>query len=103
MMRPHHKFGAKRTEVNGRRYDSKKEASYAATLPFRQRSGTLLFWLEQVPLRLPGGIVYRLDFLEFHTDGSCHFVEVKGFETSEWKMKRKLIKESYPWIELEII
>src|SRR5690242_7442296 len=98
-----HKYRAKPTSVNGVRYASKREAAYAQQLDLLKRSNVVLGWCEQVPFRLPGGITYRLDFLVFYTDGSAKAVEVKGFETKEWIMKKKLMDETYPWLELEVV
>ncbi len=99
---PRHKYNAVRTEANGRTYDSKKEAEYAANLELKKRAGDVVFWLEQVPLKLPGGVVYRCDFQEFRSDGTVAFVEVKGFENQTWKVKKRLVESLYP-IKIEVV
>lgn len=98
-----HKFGAVRTDVNGRSYPSKLEASYAAELHRRRLAGEIIGWLEQVPLRLAGGVTYQLDFLIFEADGSVRAVETKGFETPVWRVKQKLVAEAYPWLLVEVV
>lgn len=103
MTRLRHKFGAVRTEVNGRKYASKAEGRYAAKLALRQRAGEVLFWLEQVPFHLTGGVKYVCDFLIFEADGSVRFVEVKGHETPVWKMKAKQVAELYPHVTIEVV
>ena len=95
-----HKFNAKPTTFNGRKYASKLEASYAATLELAKKAGDLLFYLEQVPLRLPGGVIYRCDFLEFWSpemgdQGSVVFTEVKGYPTPQGMMKISMAEEIY--------
>jgi hypothetical protein len=102
-MKPRHKYNAKPVEQNGRRYASKAEARYAQGLEWRKRAGEVVGWLEQIPLHLPGGVVYRLDFLVFESDGTVRAVEVKGFETPQWKIKKRLAEEAYPWLPLEIV
>ncbi len=97
-----HKFHAKPTEVNGHRYASKKEAQYAQELELRKRAGEVFFWLEQVPFRLPGGVVHRVDFMEFWADGTMHCVEVKGLDTPMGKLKRKMVEAEYP-ITIEVV
>lgn len=79
-------------------YDSKKEYSVAVDLLLRKnaRNGDVLDWLEQVPIKLPGGLVYRCDFLVFMKDGTWELIEVKGFSTKTWKIKLALLKESRP-------
>jgi hypothetical protein len=98
-----HKFRAKPTVRNGRRYDSKLEAAYADKLLVLQRAGTVLGWLEQVPLHLPGGVVYRCDFLVFYADGRAEFVEVKGMETESWRAKHRMVAELYPWADVRVV
>lgn len=96
-----HKYNAQPTKVDGIRYDSKKEAAYGGQLNLLQKCGEILFFLRQVPFRLPGNITYRLDFMEFHKDGSVHLVDIKGFDTPMSKLKRKQVEALYP-VQIEI-
>jgi len=79
-------------------YDSKKEYGVAVELMLRKnaRNGDVADWLEQVPIKLPGGVVYRCDFLVFLKDGTWELIEVKGFSTKTWKIKLALLKEARP-------
>lgn len=102
-----HKYRAKPTERKGRKYGSKLEARYAARLEYLKVSGKLLFWLEQVPFILPGGVVYRLDFMEFWApsgddQGDVVFTEVKGFDTPVGVLKLKQVQEIYG-IEIKVV
>ena len=97
-----HKFNATRTEHGGRKYDSKAEAKYAAALELRKAAGEVVFWLEQVPILLPGNVRYRVDFLEFHADNTVHFVDVKGMTTPMFTLKKKQVEALYP-IEIEVV
>lgn len=103
MTRPRHKFGAVRTEVNGRTYASKFEASYAQQLHARKAAGEVIGWLEQVPLHLPGGVRYTIDFLVFLADGTVQPVETKGAETEAWKVRHAVASEVYPWLPIEVV
>jgi len=96
-----HKFNAKPQQLDGFRFDSKAEATYYSHLKLRVSSGEVVFFLRQAPFHLPGGVVYRVDFVEFHADGSVHFVDVKGMQTAEFKLKKRLVETLYP-IEIEI-
>jgi hypothetical protein len=98
-----HKYNAKPTEVDGIRFDSQKEARYYVDLKLRQRAGEVLGWFRQVPIHLPGGTVLRIDFLEFHTNGSVHIVDVKGMETKEFKIKKREAEAAYPWLKIETV
>ena len=102
-MKIRHKFGARRTTILGRSYSSKLEAGYSKRLTHYKEKGELLFWLEQVPFRLPGNIVYRLDFMEFWSNQDIILTEVKGLETETWKIKHKLFLETYPWLEINLV
>lgn len=97
-----HKFGAIRTELDGIKFPSKLEAKWYEHFKLKQVAGEVLFFLRQVPLHLSGGVRYVIDFLVFNVDGSCRFVEVKGFDTAMGKMKRKLAEAAYP-ITIEVV
>jgi hypothetical protein len=95
-----HKFSAKATTVNEIRFSSKKEAAYYKNLLYLVQAGEVIFFLRQVPLDLGGGTKYLVDFLEFHSDGTVHFVDVKGFKTPTYILKKKIVEDRYP-IEIE--
>lgn len=97
------KYKAKRTECNGRWYDSKREAKHAADLALLKRAGEVIDWLEQVKVDLGAGVTLRVDFLVNYKDGTWVFEEVKGFETREWKIKEKLFRDKYPDWKLDVI
>jgi len=91
-----HKFKAKPTEYNGKRYDSKLEARYAAKLDLAKQAGDLLMVLRQVPFELPGGVKYRCDFMEFWSDGEVKIVDCKGYMTPQSAAKIKMVEDLYP-------
>jgi hypothetical protein len=97
-----HKFHAERCEREGVKFASKAERRFYDQLKMLQRSGDVLFFLMQVPFHLPGGIIYRCDFLVFNSDETCDVIDVKGVETAEFKLKRKLLEDSYP-VKLKIV
>ena len=90
------KYNAKKTEYNGVVYDSKKEAKYAEDLDLRIRAGEVVFYLRQVPFDLPGKVKYRVDFQEFHSDGTIHFTDVKGVKTAMYILKKKQVESLFP-------
>ena len=96
-----HKYGAVRTEVDGIKFGSKKEARYYADLKLRKQAGEVVVFLMQVPFRLPGGVRYVVDFLEFHSDGTVHFIDVKGMKTPMYKAKKKMVEHLYAPIIIE--
>lgn len=104
VMRGRSKYGAKKTAAYGRTYDSKSEKAYSDRLRTAQRAGKLAFFLEQVPLRLAGGTVFRIDFVEFwntEEEGvyDIRWVDVKSPATEakySFRMKRTEIEAAYP-------
>ncbi len=105
------KYRNRRTEYNGMLYASKKEAQKAFDLDLLKAAGEITFWLRQVNFPLLGKMVYRADFVTFavigYTQGGITWIvkviEVKGYQTEAWKLKRKLFAETYPNLELEVI
>jgi len=96
-----HKFNAVAVEFDGIRFDSKKEGRYYQELKLRVASGEVVFFLRQTVFHIEGG-TYRVDFQEFHADGTIHFVDVKGMQTSAFKKSKKQVEKKYP-VEIEIV
>lgn len=103
-----HKYYAQPTFHNGQRYDSKKEAEYAMQLDIKLRAGIIAWWARKLEFTLQGGIIYRADFVEF--DGNLIQVsEIKPFDkktqkfryTKEYRLKRRLLKERFPLLNIE--
>jgi len=97
-----HKFNAVRTGLDGINFDSKKEARYYQELKMRQAGGEIVFFLRQVPLHLPGKTKLVIDFVQFHADGTVHFVDVKGFATAQYKLKKRQVEAIYPIVIEEV-
>ncbi len=97
-----HKFHAQRTDVDGVKFSSKKEARYYQQLLLAEKSGELLFFLRQVPFHLAGGGRYVCDFAEFWKNGEVRFVDSKGFRTPMFIAKKKMVEASYPIKILEV-
>jgi hypothetical protein len=86
------------TTVGGIRFDSKKEARYYEQLLIRPRTGEVSYFLMQVPIRLPGGSKYVVDFLVFFVDPTSapEYVDVKGKKTETFRVKKREIEHQYP-------
>ncbi len=90
------KYGAKKTEVDGIVFDSKKEARRYSELKILLKAG-LIGQLElQVPFELNKGgshsLKYIADFVYIDTTTGEKVVEdVKGFRTREYKKKKRLM------------
>lgn len=105
------KFGNIRTEYRGVLYDSKLEADYAASLDLRKRATSRLdrikSWKRQVPVKLEvnGRLIctYLCDFVIEHDDTRLEYIECKGRETPEWRIKKKLFIALFPEKRLTIV
>lgn len=95
-----HKFNAQPSLSDGIRFQSKKEKNHYEKLNILKQQQEVLFFLFQVPIRLPGNIRYVCDFVVFWADGSVTFEDVKGYRTDLYKAKKKIVEAIYP---IEII
>lgn len=92
------KYGSKRVEVDGIKFDSKKEAGRYMQLRMMERSGLISGLKLQEPYELnPGGthsLVYKADFV--YTDmitGQQVVEDAKGYRTKEYRKKCRLMLE----------
>ncbi len=90
------KFHSIMEECQGIKFQSKKEAKYFRELQARVSMGEVKYFLMQVPFLLIGGVRYRCDFMEVWTDGSIHYIDVKGFKTETYRIKRRMVEASFP-------
>lgn len=95
------KYGAKRTEFNGKKYDSKYEASVAQELDLRLRAGDIIsvepqFKIEAWACRSDGSkaflVKHKVDFRIQLKDGSYELIEAKGAETDDYRWRRKFLE-----------
>jgi hypothetical protein len=90
------KYNAKTTLYNGYHYDSILEANYAMQLDWRLKAGDIKAWEKQVPIPIYVNgehiLTTKVDFLIHENDGSKTLVETKGFETADYRIKKKLIE-----------
>lgn len=93
------KYRNKSHVYNGLSFHSKKEAAYAAELDLRVKGKDIAEWERQRKISLDVNnrhiCNYYIDFVIKHLDGREEYVEVKGFETPEWKIKWKLFEALY--------
>lgn len=97
------KYGAKKTNFGGRKYDSKGEAGYAEQLEWRKKAGEIKEIIPQfkVSLDVEGKHIcnYYVDFKVITKYDSVEFHEYKGYATEVWKMKWKLFEALIDKIE----
>lgn len=100
------KYKNKKVEIDGYIFDSKIEGQYYLYLKEQQEKKKILFfrlqprYLLQEAFKRDGEsirkIEYISDFEVHHLDGSIETVDVKGHETVEFKIKKKLFLNKYP-------
>jgi len=89
-----HKFKAQRTEIDGIKFASKKEANRYVILKLMDKQGYIRNLRLQVPYDLnPGGAFKYRYFADFvYEQGNDTIVEdCKGYLTREYKKKRALM------------
>lgn len=101
-MKTYHKFKAKPTTVDDHKFASKKEAKRYTELKQLKEAGEVLFFLLQTRIDLPGGVIYRCDFVVFWANGEVTFEDVKGLRTDLYIVKKKIVEDLYP-IEIKEI
>lgn len=97
----HNKYNAKRTEFNGKIYDSKHEANVAASLELRKKAGDIKDYDNQYRVdmwcyRRNGEqaflVRHKVDFRVHENDGTFTLVEAKGVETTDYIWRRKFLE-----------
>jgi hypothetical protein len=108
-MAPGNKFGAKKTEFDGYKYDSKFEAGIAASLELRKKGKDILDYDKQFKIEawahLPDGtpafsVKHKVDFRIHHKNGSFELIEAKGAVTPDYQMRRQFLEKL--WLPLHL-
>lgn len=107
------KYRNVKTTVDGIKFDSKKEAEYYCKLKLLKQVEEIKdFGLQQryelLPTFKKNGTTYRsityvADFVITNNDGTTEVIDIKGVETKDFKIKKKLFEYMYPDLELKII
>lgn len=110
-MRKRHKYGARKTTIDGITFDSQAEANFYSKLKLLKHAGEVIDYqlqpeYELIPAYKKNGrkiraTHYRADFLVTYKSGKQEIIDVKGKPTAEYKLKKKLFEYRYP--ELEIV
>ena len=92
------KYRNVKVTVDGITFDSKREAAYYAALKVRERAGEVSAVEMQRPFKMLGPkgeliATYKADFAFWdHTEDRFRVIDVKGFITKEFNLKRKMMK-----------
>jgi hypothetical protein len=105
------KYNAKKTYIDGFKFDSKVESKYYLYLKDRKAKGEIKDFELQPSFTLQDkfktkdgktirSITYIADFKVVHNDGSIEIIDVKGDATDVAKIKRKMFLLRYPDLPL---
>lgn len=110
--RTNSKYGAKKREVDGIKFDSIKESRRYEELKLLEQTGEISDLQLQVRFELQPSfkigkktyrsIDYIADFVYVDDTGKTIVEDVKGFETPEFKLKKKLLLYKYPNINFYV-
>ena len=105
------KYRNNKTEIDGYKFDSKKEAEYYLILKDREKYGEIRYLKLQYPVEIQPAftdkqgnkiraITYKADFYFYDCKlKSWRVIDVKGFKTDVYQLKKKLLL--YKGIEIE--
>ena len=102
MRKIHHKFRARAVKTENGFFSSKSEHEFFLHLIEMQKANEVLFFLMQVPIKLPGNTKLVVDFQVFYTNGTVEFIDVKGMETEVFKIKKREVEAIYPFKILKV-
>lgn len=90
------KYRNKPTERHGKKFPSIHEADVYDELLLRLRAGELLAVMCQVPFVLPGGVVYKADFVILHPNYRYEVLDAKSPGTAKdkvYRIKKRQMRE----------
>jgi hypothetical protein len=97
------KYRNRKTSYGGVLYDSRREAARAQELDLQLRAGEIAFWCRQPEFVLPGNAgIYRADFIVQYNTGVVIIEDIKGVRTKEYRLKKKLVENTYRVKILEV-
>ena len=94
------KYNANKVEIDSVKFDSQKEADYYNKLKYRLQAGEIKGFCRQSEFILANNVRYKADFIVFNNDGTSEIIDVKGFKTDVYKLKKKLFEDKF---DLKII
>lgn len=106
MVKRKHKYNARKVTHDGVTFASRDEGDYYLHLKGLQEKGAIKgFELQPTFELLPKfrkngklwrAMNYKADFKVFHNNGAVEVIDVKGYETTDFKLKQKLFEYKYP-------
>ena len=107
------KYNATKTKIDGIKFDSIGESRRYAELKLLERAGAITALelqprFELQPTFKKNGkthrsITYTADFKYIDNKGNTIIEDFKGFETRDFKMRKKMFEYKYPELELRVV
>lgn len=108
------KYRAQKVTIDGHVFDSIKEAQFYQDLKLRLQAGEIVAFELQPTFILQEGFVnkdgkkrrpitYTADFKIVYPNGEIEIVDVKGYKTKVFMLKRKLFEYKYPEYSLKVV
>lgn len=104
------KYNNRKIVVAGITFDSKDEARYYELLKEKRAAGLIQnYELQPQYVLQPSfkrfgktirAITYTADFLVYHKDGTTEIIDIKGMETQQGIMRRKMFWYAFPDLKL---
>jgi len=106
MKKRQNKYNAQKVIVDGIQFDSKDESNYYLHLKEMKRKGEIkdfelqpVYELQPKFVNAKGKnilpIKYKADFLVTHPDNTQEVIDVKGMETADFKLKKKMFEYKF--------
>lgn len=98
------KYSSAKTDIDGIRFDSKKEAEFYAELKLREKVGEITHlrlqprYLLQEAFKHDGKQYNKMEYVadfEYIENGETVVIDVKGFKTAVYMLKKKLFLYKY--------
>lgn len=93
---PRRKYKNRTTIFQGQQFDSERECECWKSFELQRIGGAIRSVLRQVSFCLPSTRRrIRVDFLVIEPDGKHVWYDAKGYETSEWNLKRRQVFDAF--------
>ena len=101
------KFNNVKSEIDGHKFDSKKESEFYGSLKIKKQAGLIKDFKMQVPYEIIVNNIrianYFLDFLVENNDGTIEYIDIKGkdkktnkfIKTGVFALKKRLVEAIY--------
>ena len=91
----YNKYKNKPVVIDGIRFASGREGSFYVKLKLLKKAGIVTKFDMQVKYMITKKRYYLLDFKVWYADGDIQYIDVKGFRTPVYKLKKDIVEDKY--------